>query len=581
VAQPDYGPVKVRLSRYIHSLMAENRTAGLAIALVDGPRVVWTKGFGYADVAAGKRVTPDTVFHIGSVTKTFTAAAVMQLVERGLVDLDAPLSRYVPGFSLRNRFPGNVITVRSVLDHHSGIPGTLPKGAITTGKPDPGYSAYMLRTLRSMPPTSRVNVVAGYDNSGYVLLGELVEHVTGLNLEAYAQRYLFRPIGMSSSNYDDRLAPAARLTRNYQATYAGRKPIGVVVKPREYVNGWATGSITSTARDMAQYLKMLVAHGQGSAGQVLTPASLRTMWTSQTNLPLDRWTCCSGLGWTLTFPQLNWAGPVVYKGGDTQYAHAMVMVLPRSDLAVAVMTNTSSGEVRGPVAATALGLAYTAKTGRREPTTPPLPASPPASVPRPVLRAHAGLYASSAGLDRVSVASAGDSLLLTRNVGTPSATSALFTPSRDGWFRSATDRDQIAFRTVQGRRLMLARRLKQFVPPSFFPYTDIASQRIPDVRIPPSWSARLGSYRAQGLAPRDTIVPRSARLVDTAGALVLDLNTGDRQVLQPASRSLAFTFGLGGRLPALDKGDSVQAFGSPGRRTGFTYLGVRYLRVGP
>jgi CubicO group peptidase (beta-lactamase class C family) len=174
-ARTDYGPVKAELSRYIRSLMAENRTAGLAIALVDGPRVVWTKGFGFADVAARKLVNADTVFHIGSVAKAFTAAAVMQLVERGLVDLDAPLSRYVPGFSLRKRLAGrNVITVRTVLDHHSGIPGTLPKGFITTAEPDPGYTDYMLRTLRSLQPTSRVNVVAAYDNSGYVMLGELV-----------------------------------------------------------------------------------------------------------------------------------------------------------------------------------------------------------------------------------------------------------------------------------------------------------------------------------------------------------------------------------------------------------------------
>jgi CubicO group peptidase (beta-lactamase class C family) len=91
---------------------------------------------------------------------------------------------------------------------------------------------------------------------------------------------------------------------------------GLVAKPREYVNGWATESITSTAQDMAGYVKMLASHGRGSAGRVLEPASLRAMWTRQTTLPLDRWTCCSGLGWTRTLPQLDWAGPVVYKGGD-------------------------------------------------------------------------------------------------------------------------------------------------------------------------------------------------------------------------------------------------------------------------
>jgi hypothetical protein len=182
---------------------------------------------------------------------------------------------------------------------------------------------------------------------------------------------------------------------------------------------------------------------------VLEPASLRQMWTRQTDLPLDQWTCCSGLGWTLTLPQLDWAGPVVYKGGDTQYAHAMLMALPGSDLAVAVLTNTSSGEVRGPVASKALQLAYMAKTGRRPPADGQLPASAPASMPESALQVHAGSYASSEGVDHVEVAPDGASLVWTRHAGTPAATSAVYSPSQDGWFRSATDATQIAFRTVR------------------------------------------------------------------------------------------------------------------------------------
>lgn len=252
------------------------------------------------------------------------------------------------------------------------------------------------------------------------------------------------------------------------------------------------------------------------------------------------------------------------------------MALPRSDLAVAVLTNTSSGEVRGPVSTKALGLAYTAKTGRRAPGNDELPTSQPASAPESALLAHAGSYASSTGLDQVSVAPDGSGLVWTRNAGTAAATSATFTPSRDGWFRSAPDSTQIAFRTVQGRRLMLARQLVEFEPPRLTSYTDIASERVPDGQIPASWLARLGTYRAQGVPPRDTIVPSSAQLLDNDGVLVLDLG-GERQVLQPASPSLAFTFGLGGALPAISKGDSVTALGS----AGFTYLGVRYRRVDP
>src|SRR6202042_2959916 len=102
-----------------------SHTVGLSIALVDGNRTVWARGFGWANRAARLPVTSGTLFQIGSSSKSMAAAAVMQLVEQGRVDLDAPLSRYVPQFRLLPRFPGSVITVRSVLDMHSGIPGDI------------------------------------------------------------------------------------------------------------------------------------------------------------------------------------------------------------------------------------------------------------------------------------------------------------------------------------------------------------------------------------------------------------------------------------------------------------------------
>jgi CubicO group peptidase (beta-lactamase class C family) len=249
-------------------------------------------------------------------------------VKRGLVDLDAPLARYVPGFSLRKRFPGrNVVTVRAVLDHHSGVPGTLPKGMITTGEPDPGYTDYMLRTLRSLQPTSRVNVVGAYDNSGYVLLGSLVRHVTGMNLEAYAQRYLpadGHALVQLRRPACPRRAPEPQLSGDLLSGQAhGFDRQAARVRQRlghrvDHLDRAGHGRIPQDAR----------LAWAGQRGRVLQPASLRAMWTPQTNLPLDRWSCCSSLGWTRTLPQLDWAGPVVYKGGDTQYAQSMVMALP-------------------------------------------------------------------------------------------------------------------------------------------------------------------------------------------------------------------------------------------------------------
>ena len=158
VRAADYRAAIAILNAKIPELMKTGGTVGLTIAIVDGDRTVWIRGFGWADRGRRIPVTRNTLFHIGSISKTMSAAAVMQLVQEGRVDLDAPLSLYVPQFSLKRRFRNSVITVRSVLDHHSGIPGDVFNGLFTERKPDRGYRAWLLRTLRSLYPERPVNI---------------------------------------------------------------------------------------------------------------------------------------------------------------------------------------------------------------------------------------------------------------------------------------------------------------------------------------------------------------------------------------------------------------------------------------
>ena len=229
------------LSGEIPAALRARHTAGLSIALVDGDRTVWARGFGWADRAGGVPVTADTLFHIGSSAKTMTAAAVMQLVEQGRVDLDAPLSRYVPEFSLLPRFPGSTITVRSVLDMHSGIPGDINNGLISVGGPIRGYRGWLLGALRREFPERRVDTAWAYSNSGFVLLQNLVENVTGQDFDAYTREHLFDPMGMPSTTFDDASVPDAALSRGYEAVTGANGAVRVRVRPREYVNGRGGG----------------------------------------------------------------------------------------------------------------------------------------------------------------------------------------------------------------------------------------------------------------------------------------------------------------------------------------------------
>ena len=116
----EYGPAIAVLERFIEHEMADKALPALSIALVDDQRTMWARGFGFTDAARRVEATDETVYRVGSVSKLFTDIAVMQLVERGEVDLDAPVARYLPDFRPRNPFGGD-LTVRQLMTHRSGL----------------------------------------------------------------------------------------------------------------------------------------------------------------------------------------------------------------------------------------------------------------------------------------------------------------------------------------------------------------------------------------------------------------------------------------------------------------------------
>jgi len=304
----------------VPKMMAAAGTVGLMVTLVDGNQTVWSEGFGFADKQAGTPVTANTSFHIGSVSKTMTATAVMQLVKEGKVDLDAPLRQYVPEFTLQPAGAADAITVRSVLDHHSGIPGDVFNGLFTNGGPNPEFRAWLVQALSAMYPERAINQEWAYNNSGYVLLANLVEHVTGSSFEEYTRTHVFDPMGMTQTSFDDAKVDDANLTANYSvAANDDGTPGEPQFQEREYINGWAAGSVTSTANEMSKYVQMLLADGQGADGRVLPAGTLAQMWTPQLSLPIDVLYFQMGLGFALGDPALNWAGPVVQHDGATSW----------------------------------------------------------------------------------------------------------------------------------------------------------------------------------------------------------------------------------------------------------------------
>jgi CubicO group peptidase (beta-lactamase class C family) len=262
------------LVHYVDSVaaaaVAEHRTAGVSVAVVKNGRTVLAKGYGFADLENDVPATAETVYRIGSITKQFTSAAIMRLMEQGKLSLDDTLQKFLPNFPTQ----GNRVTVRHLLNHTSGIKSYTslgPKGQ---------------RVIRlDLAPDSLVALFANepfdfkpgdawlYDNSGYFLLGMIIEKLSGKPYGQYLQDELFTPLGLKSTVYCDQ----APLIKHRAQGYATRPGGGFLnAEPLSMTQPYAAGSLCSTVNDLAAWTLAL------SSGKVVSPASYKLMTTPGT-----------------------------------------------------------------------------------------------------------------------------------------------------------------------------------------------------------------------------------------------------------------------------------------------------------
>lgn len=234
----------------------------VALALVDGQRTV------FADISGTGN--PETLYRAGPVTALFTAAAVMQLVERGVVDLDTPVSRYLPDFQPRNPF-GKPITLRHLLSHRSGLVREPPLGHPS----DPSYHS-LAATVRSLNQTELVYEPGRhtkYSDAGIAAAGRVLEHVTGIPFARLIQGSILAPLGMSHSSFVLRADMTALLARSFLRTYDGRR----FDAPRFDPGIVPAGNLYTTPTDLGVFLSALFRDG----APLLSSATLRKMYDPQ------------------------------------------------------------------------------------------------------------------------------------------------------------------------------------------------------------------------------------------------------------------------------------------------------------
>ncbi|HET9647344.1 MAG TPA: serine hydrolase domain-containing protein [Microlunatus sp.] len=267
----------------IDAIMRRHAAVGIAVGVVRDGELDTVRSRGLADMDRGTPVTSETVFRIGSITKTFTAVAIMQLAEHGRIDLDAPAARYLRSYALVPFPPGDrPASVRHLLTHTAGIPEVIRASnlvhrlfgeTVPIGAEVPPLAEFYRDGLKCYAePGTRFS----YSDHNFTTLGQIVEDVTGQSLESYLDEHLFAVLGMTSTGLrrDDRLR--ARLARGYTIGRHGPRP----VKDYELITA-AAGGAYSTLTDMARYAVALLDGGANEHGRILSGSSLAAMFEPQ------------------------------------------------------------------------------------------------------------------------------------------------------------------------------------------------------------------------------------------------------------------------------------------------------------
>lgn len=245
-----------RIDGVVRTAMREQHLAGLSIAVARGDEVLVAKGYGFADLATRAPSGPDTVYRIGSVTKQFTAVLVLQLVDEGKVRLDDPITRYLPDYPTH----GRTITVEHLLGHTSGIPSYTARSDWREKSTQAMTRAELVKLFSEERLEFEPGTRFSYSNSGYYLLGLIVEKVTGRPYAEIVQHRLLEPAGMKASGYCSDSLP--NRAEGYQAR-AGRPAPATSL---DMAHPYAAGALCSTVRDLLAWQRAL------DRGLLLSPA---------------------------------------------------------------------------------------------------------------------------------------------------------------------------------------------------------------------------------------------------------------------------------------------------------------------
>jgi CubicO group peptidase (beta-lactamase class C family) len=348
-----------RLDKFIEQKMKVSNIPGMAVAVTDREKLLRVSTYGFSDVGAQIPNTPEMLIEIGSIGKSFTTIALLQLREEGQLDLNEPVARYLPWFEVQSEH--EPITLHHLMSHTGGI----IMGADFPG--DPHYEVWALReTEATTPPGTYFH----YSNTGYKTLGVVLEDLLGQPYGDIIQARILDPLGMTATEPIVTNETRKRLAVGYEGFYDDRPPPpGRPLAPATWLeHAEGAGSIASTPADMATYLRMLMNQGQGLGGRILSEESFELM--TQPVIEAKEEGKGSFYGYGLEIFRSDSHTYIGHGGGMVGY-YAYILVDMDDGLGIVVLLNGPGGRSDEEIAMFGLKLLGAALHDQELPDVPP------------------------------------------------------------------------------------------------------------------------------------------------------------------------------------------------------------------
>lgn len=322
-----------QIDQYLQKAMQAGKIPGLSVAIIQGQEVVYLKGFGSA--GGGRPVTPQTPFTVCSVGKTFTALAVRQLVQQGKLSYDSPVQAYIPWFTLAEPDAAAKITIGDLINHKSGL---------STASGTAGYTYdtkltldALVRSLKNVKPDRPVGQTEEYCNLNFIILGFLVEQVSGMSYGEYVQKNILEPMGMTNSFTNEGGPWRHGSSSGHSVAFGLAVPTNIPFPPAQMPAGYQL----SSAEDMAKFAQLWMSNGYVGGQSLIenNPLAQRQPTDKVDALHPRRYSVYWMPEDTMTSGYMGYEG---HEGGSANFS-TMLLFNPVTMTAIVVLTNCANG----------------------------------------------------------------------------------------------------------------------------------------------------------------------------------------------------------------------------------------------